>query len=95
MTVSTISDTTSTHSVTSAGHPREPITERRGDARFSFLPGSVAEATLVFGPSGRHFAIIDEQSARDLYACLDAVFGPLAETRRAVARSVALAGEAR
>jgi hypothetical protein len=84
--------------VTSAGQrravdPAEPITERRGNARFSFLPGSVAEATLVFGPGGRHFAITDEQSARDLYACLDAVFGPLAESRRVALRVAALAGD--
>jgi hypothetical protein len=90
MTFQTLPDT---RPVASA--PVEPVTERCGTARFSFLPGSVAEAVLVYGPRVEHFVITDERSARDLYACLDRVFGPLAETRRAVTRSVALAGDVR
>lgn len=68
--------------------PAEPIIVYHGNARVSYLPGSEVEATLVFG---KHFLITDAQSVRDLYRCLDEIFGPLAETLRAAKRAAALA----
>lgn len=110
MTISTISDTASTHSVTSAGQPlpphtpspypgplpgpggpqQAPIEACSGNAQVAHRPGR--DVTIDVGA---HMVITSEAAAQDLYRCLDQIFGPLAETRRAVARSVALAGDVR
>jgi hypothetical protein len=63
----------------------EPV--RHGNAEVSYRPGS-EQVSLVFG---RHALSADPQSARDLYRCLDEIFGPLAESLRAARRVAALA----
>jgi hypothetical protein len=63
----------------------EPV--RYGNAEVSYLSGS-GQVSLVFG---RHALSADPQSVRDLYRCLDEIFGPLAESIRAARRAAALA----
>lgn len=59
-------------SVTGQPEDAEPV--RYGNAEVSYLPGS-EQVTLVFG---RHAVRTDAQSARDLFYCLDEIFGPYA-----------------
>lgn len=66
----------------------EPITVSHGGATVTYLPRSVVEVGIAInGP----VLVTGAGPARALYACLDEVFGPLAETQRVARRVAALA----
>ena len=57
-----------------------PIEACSGNAQVTYLPGHPLAVTMDVGA---HMVITSEAAARDLYRCLDQIFGPLAESRRA------------
>ena len=71
--------------------PQQAPTEAcSGNAQVVHRPG--LDVTIDVGP---YMAVVSEDTARDLYRCLDVVFGPLAESRRAAARAALLTGGVR